>query len=300
MTNAKSISKMPHHGRDRERKTTMALFSAPAFLLYSLFFIVPIISGIYYSMTDWNGITRHFNMVGIQNYLDIFQDDRFRSALWFTLKYSVLLVIFTLVIGLMIAALLKNKVCGQSFFRAAYFFPAVLSMITVGLIFNQIFLRALPSVGQALGIPALSFNILANSQTAMWGVLFVNLWQGLAIPTILLLTGLLTVPEDLYEAAMIDGAGKWQRFLKITVPFLVPTINVVLVLTLKSGIMVFDYIVSMTDGGPGGATESIAKLIYAHAFSENKFAYSIAESIIAGLIICIISAVQIKFSNREE
>jgi raffinose/stachyose/melibiose transport system permease protein len=256
--------------------------------------------GIYYSLTDWNGISKKFNFIGLENYLQIFKDKEFIQALVFTMKYSLLLVLFTVVIGVALALLLNSKIKGLSFFRAVYFIPAVLSMLTVGLIFNQIFYRVIPYIGQMLNNDFLSKNLLSSQFTAMWAILFVNLWQGLAIPTLLFLSGLQSIPEDLYEAAALDGASNLQRFKAITLPFLIPVLSVVLVLTLKSGLMVFDYIKSLTEGGPGGTTQSIAILIYNHGFTQNKFAYSIAEAIITGIIISMISAVQISASNRKK
>ena len=173
-------------------------------------------------------------------------------------------------------------------------------MLTVSLIFGQIFYRVVPVIGQSLGIKFLSTNILANRSSAMYGILFVHLWQGVALPTLLFLAGLQTIPNSLYEAADLDGANKMQKFFSVTLPYLVPTLTVVLVLVLKSGLTVFDYIKCLTDGGPGGTTKSIAFLIYDHAFVQNKFSYSIAEAIVTGLIVTIISIIQIKVSDKKK
>lgn len=224
----------------------------------------------------------------------------FLKSLLFNLEYSALLIVGLIALALVLALLLNSKVKGLSFFRGVYFVPAVLSMLTVGLIFNQIFYRAIPPIGQALGIGILSKNVLSNPVTAKFGVLFVHIWQGVALPTVILLAGLQTIPAELYEAASLDGATGWQQFRTITIPFLIPVLSVVLVLTLKSGLMVFDYIMSLTQGGPGGVTESIAMLIYKHGFVENKYSYSIAEAIVTGMIISAISAIQIYASNRKK
>lgn len=284
----------------RHRRLTFALFTAPGLSLYSLFFIAPVLLGVYYSLHDWNGFSKKFAFVGLGNYAAILGDARFLRAMAFNLRYSLMLMACVLAIALLLALLLDERAPGITFFRAAYFFPAVLSSLTVGLIFNQIFYRALPPLGQALGIEALSRNILSSKSTAVFGVLFVHLWQGVAMPTILFLAGLQTIPRDLYEAASLDGAGPLQKLRYITVPFLLPVASVVLVLTLKSGLMIFDQILSLTDGGPGGATESIAMLIYSHGFAENKFSYSIAEAIVVGAVVCAVSAVQIGFVDKRK
>ncbi len=284
--------------KDRSKNITFALFVTPGLILYSIFLVLPVVMGVYYSVTDWNGISRRFNIVGIKNYRSIFRDSRFSNAVLFNLKYTVLLTVCVVVLGIALALLLNKRVKGITGFRAMYFFPAVLSALSVTLIFGQIFYRVLPQIGSKLNIGFLQKSLLSSKTTAPYGVLLVNVWQGVALPTILFLAGLQTIPDELYEAAEIDGANAWARFRHITLPFLVPIISIVLVLTAKSGLMVFEYVHSLTDGGPGGATESISLLIYRHAFVENKFAYSIAEAMVAGLIIAAISAIQISISNR--
>jgi raffinose/stachyose/melibiose transport system permease protein len=169
----------------------------------------------------------------------------------------------------------------------------------VGLIFNQIMYRALPPIGRGLGIGWLSNNLLSSPRTAVLGILFVHVWQGVAMPTLLFLAGLQTIPEDLLEAAAIDGAGPFRRFYWVTLPFLMPVLSVVMVLTVKSGLMVFDYVKALTDGGPGGSTESISLLIYSNAFVENKYSYAIAEAILAGILIALVSAIQISATTRK-
>jgi len=281
------------------RSLTFFLFTIPGLGLYTLFSVVPILMGFYYSLTNWNGYSRSYDFIWFRNFRTILGDDRFYKALSFNFRYSFFLVIGLISLSVAIALLLNSKLKHISFFRAIYFFPAVLSMLTVGLIFNQVYYRVLPPLGSLLGIQFFQQSLLSRTSTAIFGVLFVHLWQGLALPTVLVLAGLQTVPTELYEAAEIDGISAVQKFFLITFPFLIPVLSVVLVLALKSGIMVFDYIMSMTSGGPGGSTESLALLIYRHGFAEDRFSYSIAEAILAGIIISLISAIQISASNRR-
>ncbi|MCI1208350.1 MAG: sugar ABC transporter permease [Treponema sp.] len=281
------------------RSRVFILFAIPGTFMYAFFTIQPVILGIWYSLTDWNGYSPTYHFIKLRNYVKIFHDTRIFSSLSFTFRYAFALVVLVILLSLILALLLDAKIKGITLFRAVYFFPAVLSMLTVGLIFNQIYFRAMPVIAKVTGLSFLN-GILASPEKAFWGILFVNLWQGLTIPSILLLAGLQTVPQNLIEAAVIDGASFFQRFIHIKVPFLLPTLSVVFVLTLKSGILVFDYIMSMTSGGPGGSTISIAYLIYQHAFTENRFSYSIAESIIIGIIVTLISVLQIKAANKKE
>lgn len=284
----------------RERITTYGLFCLPGFIAYCVFLIFPILMGIYYSFMDWNGISKSYNFIGFANYAKLFTDKKFGEALLFNFRYTIMLIVGVVVISVVLALLLNKEFKGRSFFRTLYFLPAVLSMITVSLVFKQVFFYVLPAIGKALGVEALSTNILASKQNAIYGVLFVHLWQGVALPTLLFLAGLQTIPTELYEAAAIDGANGWQQFKHITVAYLIPTLSVVLVLLVKQGLMVFDYVKSMTAGGPGTATQTIALLIYNNGFERNRYSYSIAQAIATGVIIALISAIQIQASNRKK
>lgn len=293
---------MTHKGRGyyRERNRTHLLLVLPDVILYTVFSVFPILLGIYYSFTDWDGIRKSYQFIGLRNYIKMFTDKRFLNSVSFNVWYTILLVIVVTVLSVILGILLNQKIKGQSFFRSLYFFPAVISLLTGGLIFNQIFGRGIPFLGEALGVGFLQKNILASKTLAVYGVLFVNVWQGVAIPTVLVMSGLQTVPHELVEAASLDGATKWQIFRYLTMPFLRPTISMIIILNLKSGLMLYDYVVALTSGGPARATESLTLLIYTQAFDEMKFSYSIAESIVVSGIIILISVLQIRNSNRKK
>ena len=276
------------------------IFVLPVIALYTIFFIFPVLSGFYYSMTDWNGITKSHNFIWFENFKNIMNDTRFFNALKFNFYYSLLLIVIVTVIAVALSLLLNSKIRYRTFFRSIYFFPAVLSLVTVGLIFNEIYYRVIPVLGKYLKIPIISKSILSNPSTAIYGILAVNIWQDVAIPTVLFIAGLQTIPLELYEAATIDGAGAIAKFKVITLPFLIPIFNICFVLLLKKGMMLFDYIKVMTEGGPGGATESIGLLIYNHGFAEMKFSYAISESLSLFLIIGIVSAIQFYVLKRKE
>ncbi|MCG8479176.1 MAG: sugar ABC transporter permease [Spirochaetales bacterium] len=287
-------------------RRTLLLFTLPALVLHSLFFVWPVIRGFLFSLTDWNGISRSFNVIGLRNYADLVRDARILDSLGFTLRYVAALVVCVAVFGMASALLIDVQVRGRgvrlkSFFRSLYFYPAVLSLVTVGLVFNQIFLNALPAVGEALGIEWLSASLLARPQTAPLGILIVGVWQGTALPTILFLAGLQSVPVTPIESALVDGAKPHQVFLHVKLPYLIPVLNMVVILTLKNGITMFDYVMAMTGGGPARATESVGLLIYRFAFGgELKFGYGTALSIVLFAVIAMVSVLQIKGLRRLE
>jgi raffinose/stachyose/melibiose transport system permease protein len=285
---------------NKERKKTMLLFTLPASILYVAFFMVTMFIGIYYSLTDWNGISQDYKLVGIQNYITVMQDSRFRQALLFNIIYTILLVAFVTVIALLVAMALNNVKRFSTAFRSIYFVPAVISMVTVGLIWNELFYRAMPMLGKVLNIEWLSTSLLGNPKTAMYAILLVNLWQGCAVPTVLFLAGLQSVPRDLQEAAIMDGAGHWARFRNITVPYLIPVLNMVIITQAKAGLTVFDYIKVMTNGGPAQATEAVGLLIFRHAINEGKFSRSVAESMILFVIVGAVAAISLKITSKNQ
>jgi raffinose/stachyose/melibiose transport system permease protein len=295
------MKKKNKYNWNKKDKIFLAITIIPL-ALYILLFMVPVFMGFNYSLTDWNGLSSKYNFVGLSNYVTIFTKKRYMKSLLFTFKYSFFLVVGVMVLAMVITLALTYLVSKKfaTFYRSIFFFPAVLSLITVGLVWSQIFYRVLPIIGQALNIGWMSKNILGDPNTAMWGVLLVNIWQGTAIPFVILLAGIQNVPQDLSEAARIDGANSFQIFTKITVPFMLPTINVAFVMVLKSGITVFDYIQAMTEGGPMQSTESAGYLIYQLAFSDNKAGLSTAYAVILLLIVAIISIIQMVVSSKFE
>jgi len=285
--------------KNKKNELQKFAITLPGFMLYLFFFIVPLIMGILYSLYEWNGISREKVYIGLSNYTRLLTDIRFTSSLSFTLYYTFLLVFMTIFIGILLALLLNTGVKGQNLFRTVFFFPAVLSLITVGLIWNEIFYRAIPSIGNSLQIVFLSKNILSNITYAKYGILFVNLWQGVSIPTVLFLASLQSVPGELYESARMDGANAFQSFARITLPFLFPMISLVTVLTLRNGLTTFDYVKAMTDGGPGGSTETVGLLVYNKAFLELEYSYAITQSTVLFVIVAIVSAIQFTLIKRR-
>lgn len=282
------------------RNKIMFLFTLPILLMYCLFFVIPMLMGMKNSFTDWSGTSSVYNFVGFENYIKIFHDQRFRNALLFNFKYTLLLTIGTLVISLIIALVLNQKIRFRGFFRSVFFLPAILSLVTVGLIWNELFYRVIPMIGEATGWELFSSSWLGSPKLAMYAILIVNLWQGCATPIVLILAGLQSVPKDLYEAASIDGANALERFRSITIPYLIPVLNMVLVTSVKGGLTTFDYIKAMTDGGPMQSTESVGILIYNNAMQEGKFGYSVAESMILFVIIALVSVVTMRMTDSKK
>lgn len=288
------------NARHSKKNRVLFIFTLPVLLMYCFFFVIPMLMGMKNSFTDWSGTSQTYNFIGIQNYTKIFQDERFRNALFFNFKYTLLLTIATVLISVVVALVLNQKIKGRTFFRSVFFLPAILSLVTVGLIWNELFYRMIPLIGEATGWSLFKSSWLGSPKLAMYAILIVNLWQGCAIPIVLLLAGLQSVPADLYEAAAIDGANAFKRFRAITVPYLIPVLNIVIVTCVKGGLTTFDYIKAMTDGGPMQSTESVGILIYSHAMQEGRFGYSVAESMILFVIIAVVSLLTMRLTTNKK
>lgn len=276
------------------------LMTIPAVILFASFHTFPVLKGIYYSFTNWDGISVSYKFVGLKNYLNIFKDVNILRSYLFTFKFAIISTILVNVLSLLIAMGLNAKIKFKNFFRALYFFPNILSILVLGFIFNYIFSNVIPVLGVNLGMKALSFNILGSEKLAWVGVVIMAVWQACAFNTILYLSGLQTVSEDLYEASNLDGASKWQEFWHITFPMIAPFFTINMVLSMKNFLMVFDHIIALTNGGPGIATKSIAVMIYKQGFSGGEFAYQSANSVVYLVVIIIISVLQIKFLQKRE
>ena len=183
-----------------KKKVGYFLFTLPALVLYSVLFGFPMLRGFYFGMTNWNGLNRTYKFTGLTNYLTMFKDARTVNSFSFTIRYTLLLVVCVLILAMALALIVSYGIGprAKTFFRSMFFAPVVLSLITVGLIFNEIFYRIIPQLGQMLGIEILSKNILGNPKTVIFGILIVNVWQGVGIPFVMLLAGLQNVPSDLY------------------------------------------------------------------------------------------------------
>lgn len=276
------------------------LFVAVPIILQLIFFYFPMLQGFFYSLTNWTGLTSNYEMVGLKNYQLIFSDEKFFKSISFTVIFTIGLIVGEIIIGIFIARLLNTKIKKVGLFRTVYFFPAVLSTVTLGLIFKQIFNYGLPQIGEVLDISWLQVNLIADEKTVFYGVLFVALWQGAAMPIIIFLSGLQSIPEEILEAAGMDGASKSQIFRHIELPYLLPSLSMVFIMALKSGLTAFDLIYALTGGGPSDKTTTLGLLVYNYAFKNNQYGYANAIAVILFVIIACISIIQIRLSKRFE
>ena len=282
-----------------ERKRTFLLITIPILALFVTFNTIPLLRGVIYSFTNFKGFGS-YDWVGLRNYLDLFTDARVGRSYWFTFKLAVVTTIVVNVISLLLALALNSKIRAKSFFRGAYFLPNILGALVVGYIFNYFFTYILPAMGKMAGIDGLSSSILSDPDTAWLGVMAVCAWQAIAMNTIIYISGLQTVPEDVYEAGNIDGATGWKKFRHLTFPLIVPFFSINMVLCMKNFLMAFDQIMALTKGGPAQSTESISYLIYNNGMSGGQFGFQSANAVVFFIVIVIISVTQMKITSSKE
>ena len=282
-----------------DRQKTYILMVIPALLLFVAFNTIPLITGAMYSFTNYRGYGS-YEFVGLRNYIDLFTDSRVGNSYLFTFKYAIAGTILVNLLSLLLALGLNSKIKCKSLLRGVYFLPNILGGLIIGYIFSFIFTYIIPAIGSALHLGFLENSILANEKYAWIGVLIVGVWQAVAMNTIIYISGLQTIPGDIYEAGMIDGAGKWQTFKSLTLPMLMPFVSTNLILSTKNMLMVFDQIMALTKGGPAQSTESISYLIYKNGMDGGQFGFQSANAVIFFVVIVTISVIQMAVTNKKE
>ena len=269
----------------------------PAVIAFAAFHTIPVIVGIFFSFTNYAGYG-DWNFVGISNYLNLFKDDRVLKAYGFSFLFAIVATILTNVISLSIAMGLNAKIRARNFWRGVYFVPYVLAILVIGYVFQFLFSNSLPKI--LSGIPLFRDNILTNPDWAWTAIVALAVWQACAFSIIIYLSGLQTIPSELYEAASLDGASSWRQFGSITFPLISAFFTINVVLSLKGFLQVFDPIVALTNGGPGTSTESVTLLVFRGGFSGGEFAYQTANAVIFFIVITIVSLLQFRVLQRRE
>ncbi len=271
----------------------------PVLILFFVFNTLPMIKGMIYSFTNYRGYGS-YDYVGLRNYMDLFSDARVGKSYLFTFKYALAGTVLVNVLSLVMALGLNSCIRFKSALRGIYFVPNILGGLVIGYIFSFIFTYILPAVGMAWDIGWMKNSILASEKYAWIGVLVVGVWQAVAMNTIIYISGLQTVPQEVYEASMLDGASKWKEFWSVTFPLVIPFVTINLVLSTKNLLMVFDQIMSLTKGGPAQSTESISYLIYRNGMDGGQFGFQSANAVIFFFVIVAISIFQMTIMNKKE
>lgn len=271
----------------------LVLFAMPALILFTTFVVYPFISGVHYSLFDWDGISPDKVFVGMDNYGKLLTNKNFLSSLWFTIKFTVVTVITQNLGALIIANLLDNTVKMKNLLRGIFFVPNVLSGVIVAFIWGFIFTKVLPAVSQQTGLEFLGVSWFSQAGTAFWSTIIVAFWLGTGYLTVIYLAGLSTVDTNVVEAARIDGANPWQMLFRIKAPLILPSVIVGIFLVTMNGLKQFEIVFLMTGGGPYRSTETLALLSYNTAYQRHNFGQATAQAIVLFVLVAAVTMVQL-------
>lgn len=264
------------------------LFILPALVIYLVVIFLPILRGVNYAFTDWDGLSRTVNYVGLANFRRMFDDVQVRSAIGTTLLIAAALVVVKVTFGLLLALAVDGNLKSRNYLRIVFFMPVVLTPIIVSYMWKYIFSNQGP-LNMLLNLVGLeSMRWLGDPTLALISVIVVTSWQSVGLSMVIFLAGLQAVPPELNEAAALDGANPLQRLWYVTLPMLAPSVTVCVVIALIQGLRFFDQIYALTRGGPGYATETLSTMIYRISFQFGEFSYGAAVAMTFSLIVALI------------
>jgi raffinose/stachyose/melibiose transport system permease protein len=281
----------------------MYAFAIPALLLFSIFWVFPVLQLFYYSVTNFNGINYNYDFVGLKNYMILLKEGTMVNSIKNTLIYAIIIVIGSNLLGISVAMVLNIKIRGKAFFRTCAYIPALFSAIVVGFIWSYVYMPdsgLIASFLTLIGLDGSKFNLLGNYKTALYGIAAVEIWKSFGTTMIIYLAGLQTVDESLLEAGKIDGCNEWQLIKKVKLPLISSTITINVILNVIAGLKAFDYSFIMTNGGPGKSTNTLMFTIYKIAFTDQMMGKASAFSVVSFFVIILITIFMLIFMNKRE
>lgn len=306
MANTSSLKKHKPHNMKREATITAVLFLAPAVIMLSIWFVYPLIQSFIISFQDFNYMFKDRAVfVGIQNYIEVLKDPEFFKAFTHSIGFVIIVVPLQTFLSLIMAVLVNSKMRAKGFFRTAYYTPYVLSAVAVATVFMYFFVKdaVMSKFFSYIGIPNVTW--FANVKLAMPFIAILYIWQMVGFYMIYYLSGLQTIPSQVYEAAQIDGANRLQTFFRITIPCLKPATFLVVTYGTIQAFQLFDQISIITSangglGSPAGATSTLLTYFYTYSFQYYKMGYGSAVAVILFFIILAVSIIQRKLTGLED
>ena len=278
-------------------------FAAGAILIYTALCVIPGIIGIGYSFTDWSAYSKEVHFVGLENFRKVFSaDTNYFKYITNTLLFTVVTTVAKTGLGLLFALALSKNIKLKNFHRGVMYMPSVLSILIIGLVFTSILNPKMGILNEglrAIGLDSLAQQWLTNPKIAFWSVMTVDIWRGTGYIMTMLIVGILAIPQDYYEAASIDGANGWNKFVHITLPMLRQTMAVTIVLNVLYGLKVFDMVYALTNGGPGHTTEVMYTAVFKQ-FSQGLYAEGTTISSIMFVFMIVVGFFMIKILTKDE
>ena len=286
--------------KSNNKKKDFCMFALPGMFCFFAVVIVPFLYGVYLTLTDWNGVSKVKNFIGLENFAGVMKDAQFWSSLVLTFKYVIAVVVLVNVLAFAIAYLLTRGIKGQNFFRAGFFTPNLIGGIVLGYIWQFVFSRVFVNIGESTGWSFFEVSWLSEPNKAFLALVVVSVWQLSGYMILIYVAGFMGLSEDVMEAASIDGASGWVKLKNIIMPLMMSSITICLFLTLSRAFMVYDGNLSLTAGAPYGTTEMAAMHVYEKAFTSRQFGVGQAEAFILFVIVACISGLQVYFTKKRE
>lgn len=277
-----------------------AIFLGPTMLLFTLLFLIPLVSEIFYSFTNWNGIDPTFKFIGLKNYLRTVKDATYWTSFWFTIKFSIFVVVISNLIGFFWAYVLSGDIPYKNFWRALIYAPRIIGGVVLGFLWRFIFQNVFVQFGNWIGIKWFAQQWFTTPESSFWALVIVMTWSLSGYLMIIYNSGLAAISKDYYEAATVDGASKLTILKSITLPLLKGTTTRCLFIAINWAMLLYDTNISLTNGNPYRTSEGVMMNIYATAFRSNQIAFGAAKSILFIIVLLAVSFGQMKLTSRNE
>ncbi|MGN1140734.1 MAG: carbohydrate ABC transporter permease [Oliverpabstia sp.] len=286
--------------KSKNKGKDFCMFALPGMFCFFAVLVVPFLYGVYLTLTDWNGVSKVKNFVGLKNFAGVMKDTQFWTSLLLTFKYVIVVVILVNVLAFAIAYLLTRGIKGQNFFRAGFFTPNLIGGIVLGYIWQFVFSRVFVKIGETTGWKLFEVSWLSDPNKAFAALVLVSVWQLSGYMILIYVAGFMGLNEDVMEAAQIDGASGFVKLKNIIMPLMMSSVTICLFLTLSRAFMVYDVNLSLTAGAPYGTTEMAAMHVYEKAFTSRQFGVGQAEALILFIIVACISGLQVYLTKKQE
>ncbi|GKH31529.1 sugar ABC transporter permease [Muricomes sp. OA1] len=278
-----------------------ALFVLPLLFIFTTVVLIPFVIGIGYAFFSWDGLPLNPKVfVGLDNFVQLFSDQRFLNSAVHTIVFTLLAIAAINILGLGFALMVTTKLKVRNIARTMLFMPYLIGGLILGYIWKFVLGDALSYIGELTGWGGIFTNWLLDGKWALAAMVVVATWQMAGYIMIIYITGIQAIPDDVIEAAQVDGAGFWQCLFKIKFPLLMPSFTICLFMTLSNCLKIFDVNLSLTGGGPQNATEMFAMNIYNEIFSLNNYGYGQAKAIVFFVVVALVTLIQVSITKKRE
>lgn len=281
--------------------SSFALFVIPAFVFVTISTVVPFLMNLYYSLTNWDGVSSSTTFIGIKNYLDLLKDESFwQGPVSFTLRFTIAFVILVNIFSILMAMLLTQNIRSVNILRASFYIPQTISMIMVGYTWKFILGNGFEDLYAKTSWSIFNMSWLGDQNLAFWTVVLLTIWQQAGFFCVIYIAGFQSLPEDIMESAALDGAKGLKKFFYVTLPLLMPSVTVCMFTSILNALKIYDLPFVLTAGGPAGSTRSIAMDIYSDCFQHNLYGYGTTKSVFYFVVVVIFTMISLATTKKRE